>query len=248
VPGHSKKCLVDKGNNMNTGFKNYKYALEYDLDQIIDPEFILNALKAAWLETPSKNNFMPYKVHVLGPEFAKEKDELYWLCLGNETKANNEQITDRNLLKMYEEKMYPGSAMPNYFNIVNSSYVLIFTQRIENKLNEHQQSLVKKGYVYEQMAKDGPKRENARKNAYLEIGMFSTNFAGICLENGIDVSHTLCFPGDKKDWPQEHFSFLDSHPMLIMTVGKGKVYRTASDHAIDPKPDFNRIVNIVRKM
>jgi hypothetical protein len=230
---------------MNTNFKNYKYALEYDTTSKIDLEFITDALKAAWLETPSKNNFMPYKAHVLGPEFAKEKEEMYWLCLGNETKANGNIITDREQLKQYESSC---GTIPNYHNIRSAEYVLIFTQRVETMPNQLQQQLVDKGYVYEQMATDGPKKENARKNAYLEIGMFSTNFAGICLNNGIDISHTLCFPGDKKDWPQEHFSFLDSHPMLIMTVGKGKLRRLPGDQAIDPKPDFDRIVNIVKKV
>ena len=233
---------------MNTGFKNYKYALEYDLDQTIDSEFIINALKAAWLETPSKNNFMPYKAHVLGPEFAKEKEEMYWLCLGNETKANGNIITDRDQLKKYEERMYPNKRYASYHNIRSAEYVLIFTQRVETMPNQLQQQLIDKGYVYEQMATDGPKKENARKNAYLEIGMFSTNFAGICLNNGIDISYTLCFPGDLKDWPQEHFSFLDNDPMLIMTVGKGSRYRLASDQSMDPKPDFDRIVNIVKKV
>lgn len=232
---------------MNTGFKNYKYALEYDTKHKIDPEFIQDALKAAWLETPSKNNFMPYRVYVLGPEFAKEKEEMFWLCLGNETKANGHYIKSREKLMKYKQHRYSHSG-PSYHNIINAPYVLIFTGRVEDKPNELQQRLVNNGYVYEQMATNGPKNEHAKKVAYLEIGMFSTNFAGICLSNGIDVSHTLCFPGDKQDWPQEHFSFLDSHPMLIMTVGKGEIYRKASVQAIDPKPDFDRIVNIVKKV
>ena len=230
---------------MNTNFKNYKYAIEYDTDYDIEPWIIQKALKVSWLETPSKNNFMPYKIHVLGPEFAKEKEEMYWLCLGNETKANGNIITDREQLKQYESSC---GMIPNYHNIRSAEYVLIFTQRVENTPNEYQKLLLDKGYVYEQMATSGPKKENARKNAYLEIGMFSTNFDGICLNNGIDVSHTLCFPGDKKDWPQEYFSFLDSHPMLIMTVGKGKVRRLPEDQAMDLKPDFDRIVNIISKV
>jgi hypothetical protein len=190
---------------------------------------------------------MPYKAHVLGPEFAKEKEEMYWLCLGNETKANGNIITDRDQLKQYEERMYSNKRYASYHNIVDAPYVLIFTQRIETKPNQFQQQLIDKGYVYEQMAKDDPKKENARKVAYLEIGMFSTTFAGVCLNNDIDISHTLCFPGDKKDWPQEYFSFLDSHPMLIMTIGKGSNFRRNSEQAIDPKPDFDRIVNILSK-
>ena len=229
---------------MNTNFKNYKYALEYDTDYNILPRVIQQALKASWLETPSKNNFMPYKVHVLGPEFAKEKEEMYWLCLGNETKANGNIITDREQLRQYNQT----HDLPFYDNIRSAEYVLIFTQRVETMPNQLQQRLIDNGYVYEQMATDGSKKEGARKNAYLEIGMFSTNFAGICLNNGIDISYTLCFPGDLKDWPQDHFSFLDGHPMLIMTIGKGSRYRLASDQSMDPKPDFDCIVNIVKKV
>ena len=229
---------------MNTNFKNYKYALEYDTDYNILPRVIQQALKASWLETPSKNNFMPYKVHVLGPEFAKEKEEMYWLCLGNQTNANGNIITDREQLRQYNQT----HDLPFYDNIRSAEYVLIFTQRVETMPNQLQQRLIDNGYVYEQMATDGSKKEGARKNAYLEIGMFSTNFAGICLNNGIDISYTLCFPGDLKDWPQEHFSFLDNDPMLIMTVGKGSRYRLASDQSMDPKPDFDCIVNIVKKV
>ena len=229
---------------MNTGFKNYKYAHDYDTTSKIDSKFINDALKSAWLETPSKNNFMPYRVHVLGPEFAKEKEEMYWLCLGNETKANGNSITDREQLRQYEQT----HDRSHYHNIRSAEYVLIFTQRVIKTPNEFHQSLIDKGYVYEQMATDGPKKEHTRKVAYLEIGMFSTNFAGICLNNGIDISHTLCFPGDKKDWPQEHFSFLDNHPMLIMTVGKGSSHRLPQNQAMDPKPDFARIVKIVKKV
>ena len=233
---------------MNTSFKNYKYPLSYNAKEIIDPEFVLEALKAAWLETPSKNNFMPYKVHILGPEFQEEKEEIYWLCLANETKANGQPITDREQLRQYEEEMYldhPQQA--SYHNIIDAPYVLIFTQRVETVLNKFQQELVKAGYVYEQTAKGGPKRDNARKNAYLEIGMFSTNFAGVCLTNGIDVSHTLCFPGDKVHWPKKYFPFLDDHPILIMAIGKGIQYRTSAIQELDPKPDFDRVVNILQK-
>ena len=70
---------------------------------------------------------MPYKVHVLGPEFAKEKEEMYWLCLGNETKANGNIITDREQLRQYEQT----HDLPFYDNIRSAEYVLIFTQRVE---------------------------------------------------------------------------------------------------------------------
>jgi len=144
---------------MNTNFKNYKYALEYDTDYNILARVIQQALKASWLETPSKNNFMPYKVHVLGPEFAKEKEEMYWLCLGNETKANGNSIADREQLRQYEQT----HDLPFYDNIRSAEYVLIFTQRVDTMPNQFQQRLIDKGYVYEQMATDGPKKKVLEK-------------------------------------------------------------------------------------
>jgi len=230
-------------------FKNYQYVCEYDTNGYIDKQFVEKALHTAWLHTPSKNNLMPYKIHVLGPEFVEEKEELYWLCLSNETKANNNQIISRSDLKDYELNMHikGHGDYPAIRNIVSAPYVLIFTQRIEDTPNQLQQDRINRGHVFEQMATNGPKKENARKVSYLEIGMFSTNFASICLDNGIDISHTLCFPGDLKDWPKEYFSFLDSHPMLIMTAGKGKRYRCNTDRQKDPKPDFDKIVKITKR-
>lgn len=235
---------------MNTSFKNYQYVLEYDSNSKIDSSFIKDALRAAWLETPSKNNFMPYKVHVLGTEFVKEKEELYWLCLSNETKANGNQISSKLDLIKYEQNMYlkNNGKRPAYHNIVSAPYVLIFTQRVEDKPNEFQQHLINTGYVYEQMATDGPNKKNAKNVARIEIGMFSTNFASICLNNGLDVSYTLCFPDDKDIWPEKYFNFLDDDPLLIITVGKGKEYRNYSNlYGRDNKPDFGRIVNIVKR-
>jgi len=230
-------------------YKNYQYVWDYDKNQSIDEEFIKNALLSAWLYTPSKNNFMPYKVHVLGSEFSKHKEELYWLCLGNEIKANGNNFTTTEELKKYEKISYLNlqGCYPAYHNIVDAPYVLIFTQRIEDSPNQFQQEQIDMGYVFEQMAKGGQKRESARKNAYLEIGMFSANFATECLANGIDISHTLCFPGDRKDWTQEYFNFLDNHPILVMTVGKAKNYRFKEVQIKDPKPDFDRIVNILKR-
>ena len=93
------------------------------------------------------------------------------------------------------------------------------------------------------MRKKGKQGQTTR----IEIGMFSTNFASECLRQGIDISHTLCFPTDKNDWPQEYFPFLDEDPLLVMTVGYGKIYREYKYQVKDPKPDFHRIINIARK-
>ena len=43
-------------------------------DKIPPKEMIENALYKAWKTTPSKNNAMPYKVFVYGPEHKEKKN------------------------------------------------------------------------------------------------------------------------------------------------------------------------------
>ena len=239
-------------------FKNYHYVNSYQ--KKIKNKRVEKSLHTAWLQTPSKNNFMNYKVHVLGPEFVKEKQEIYWLCLRSETKADGNEITSSSVLLDYDKKKSPNYSKKNralipenhpgrsdYRNILSAPYVLIFTQRVEDTPNEVQKDKIRKGTVYEQMATHGDKKLRARHNALIEIGMFSTNFASECLDAAIDISHTLCFPGHRKDWPQEYFAFLDENPLLIMTAGIGENYRNVTEQTGDRKPDFDRIVNIMRK-
>jgi len=231
-----------------THLNYYKYVYQYDELEDVDHNLIEQALYDAWKNTPSKNNFMPYQVHVIRPEDIAIKELIYYKCLENETKANGNHITDLEGLKKYEQDEYGSDNRPNYYNVKSAHYILIFTQRVETIPNQHQQDLIDRGFVYEQMAKNGPKKDSAKSVAYLEIGMFCSNFANACLASGIDISHTLCFPSDKKYWSEPEFSFLDMNPLLIMTAGKAIKYRRDSIPLyLDPKPDFERIVNIVDK-
>ena len=223
----------------------YRYVYEYDQDHQLDKKLVKNALHDAWKNTPSKNSFMPYKVHVIDSYNVATKELIYYKCLENETKANGNHITDLNELKEYERENY-SEGKPNYYNVKSADHILIFTQRITDQPNDHQKKLIKEGFVFEQMAKNGPKKDSARSVAYLEMGMFCSNFANACLAQGVDISHTLCFPNDKKDWPEPEFSFLDMNPLLIMTVGKAKTYRRdETPDYFDLKPNFEKVVNFI---
>jgi hypothetical protein len=231
---------------MSTNFYRYKYVKEYDKNKIVNEEDINHALETAWQCTPSKNNFMPYKVHVLGPDRIKEKELIYWKCLSNETKANGNHITSLDHLKEYEKEKYSNNP-PSFKNVIDAQYLLIFTQRVEKNPNPFQQHLINQGHSYEQTATEGPKKEKAKKVAYIEIGMFSQMFTDICLGKGIDISHTLCFPGDLLEWTELEFEFLDEPPLLIVTAGIGKVFRNHDLYLHDRKPDYNKIVNILHR-
>ena len=57
--------------------KHYKYVKTYDQSQDVPQSIIDELLQRTWKVTPSKNNFMPYKLHVLGPQHQDLKDKVY---------------------------------------------------------------------------------------------------------------------------------------------------------------------------
>jgi hypothetical protein len=212
--------------------QHYKYVREYDKTAVIPESLIDSLLQRTWKITPSKNNFMPYMVHVIGPKHQIIKDKVYKNCLANE------KIDDVENVRYKTHK-------PNYWNITNCSYLLMFTQRVEEQPNPYQTYLINQGYPYEQTGNDLSK---FRGNATLEIGMFATTFATLCLESKLDISFTLCFLKDLKHWQDEEFKFLTQEPILLMTVGKGLRYRVhefGENMRFDLKPDYARIVNFI---
>lgn len=228
-----------KQNRKNyTPFERYRYPLQYS-DNTDGLEEIINfSLQKAWLNAPSKNNFMPYEVNVIkGSRDINKK--VYYKCLQQQSRANGNEVEYKNL-KNYERKILT----PYFKNILSAPYILFFSHRvIKQNLNETQKNLLDNGYNYEQTTIEGPNKQAAVELAHLEIGIFSTIFSSICLDNRIDISYTKCIPPNLDYWHEECFNFLESVPLLLMTAGKGIIYRrdkTAKDK--DLKPDFKIIV------
>lgn len=233
-------------NNSNYSYLNkYQYPMEYDTQAYIDPELINEALYEAWLTTPSKQNMMPYNVFVIGPENQKIKDLLYYKSLTREYKTNHPRYdVDEKDPVALEKAMFEHRSPPQYLNFNNAPYILIFCQRVEDKLNPWNEFFANQGHNFEQTKVDDYKR--AEKLALIEMGMFSAAFSNACLKHGIDISHTRCLPTELKFWQEPEFSFIKYPPQLIMTAGKGKVYRRQYyKHCSierDHKPDFDRVV------
>lgn len=220
-------------------FKNYKYVTEYNTTATIPESIIHTLLKQTWKLTPSKNNFMPYSVHVVGGDHQKLKTDVYNLCVKNEAKAN--EMPDIEIIK------YFGNYKPQYWNIVTCSYLLVFTPRLATEVNPWQDYCIENHKnSYEQMNTD----MNAGRNVRLiEIGMFSTIFASLCLKSNLDISHTMCFSSELEDWHNIGFSDIEYLPALLMSVGKGRKYRQPVGNPIeklDLKPDFTKIVNFIK--
>lgn len=234
----------------------YRYIMEYDTEDIPDLHLIKQSLHEAWNTIPSKQNFMPYNIFVLGPgpEYKEIKDKIYYKALVNEYLSNSARydvsIEDP---KSVEKAMLMHRAPPQYINLKTAPYVLICTQRIEYEPNPHNLSFSLKGWNFEQMESEwkiNPQKNNrAYSVSLIEIGMFIQSFSNLCLMHNIDISHTRCLPTNISFWSEPEFSFLENPPQLILTVGKGKTsrreyYRDIS-HSNDYRPDFEKVVKFV---
>jgi len=215
--------------------ENRRYVTKYDADADISESLINTLLMQTWKVTPSKNNFMPYTVHVVGPKDQKYKELVYLNAASNE--GRNDQLDDP-LKSRYNINL------PNYANILTCSYLLIFTLRLEDKPNLFQQMLINRGHNYE--AVDEKKLNGVYSTASFECGLFANTLSALCLEHDIDSSFTGCFHRNVNMW--ENIPFVTRKPIMLMTLGKGKVYLEDIKDDIqkkDIRPDFDRIVNFI---
>ena len=213
-----------------------KYVMDYDKNVKIDKSVIKDLLIKSWKVTPSKNNFMPYKIHVVGPKQNMIKHKIFKKCMAHEGYGDNVDVRQR----------YNKENLPNYRNILSCSHLMIFTLRYEPDPNPFQKWLIDRGHNYP--AADKNRIHECYSIAMLEVGLFAAAFGALCLEQKIDSSFTGCFPSDITKW--QDIPFVDQTPLMLMTVGKGKVYRQDiiqdTDYEKDDwKPDFNKVVNIL---
>lgn len=219
--------------NIYDTLKNRKYVKKYDNTYKISQDLIEEMLYKSWKVTPSKNNFMAYNVHVVGPDSPDIKQKVFLNCLSNERKLDgNENILEERYL----------DDLPNYANILNCSHLLIFTMRLETEPNPYQQFLIQRGHKYE--AVDQRTLNDMLPTVSFETGLFADAFSALCLENGFDVSFTGCFRRDLESW--KDIPFVTQRPVMIMTVGKARQYLDKSSDLPDPRPNFNRIINFIK--
>lgn len=216
--------------------KKRSYVREYDTTADIPESLIDLLLQQTWKVTPSKNNFMPYSVFVLGPRHQTYKKLAFFNALSKEGKGDN---IENPLAIRY------AYHLPNYANILSCSYLFIFTMRLETDPNPFQKCLIDRGHVYE--AVDESKLDGLYAMASLEVGLFTSVFNGLLLENGIDSSFTGCFHRDLSEWKE--FPFIKRTPIIIMTAGKGKIYIDETKNELqkqDLRPNYDKIVNFIK--
>ena len=208
------------------------HVYEYHKKDIPD-ETVKELLWKAWKISPSKHNFMPYKVSVLGPNRQKEKDRMWKMCRYNHKRmeeAGAKLPREDTSVNPYNDKPeeYTFHTNPAYNHVRYNSHLLIFSARI-CKLNGYMKHVVKKeGHYAEQCEKS--EVSNLRVASSFEASLFASNLTALCIEQGIDVSYNLCFPGEKEVWKNMPYLWYDKeqqHARVFanMSLGYGKYFR-----------------------
>lgn len=216
-----------------------KHVYEYKEDDIPIHDTIKDIMHKAWQVTPSKQNMMPYKVSILGPNANLTKQKIYNKVVGNHMRMEEEGVKEGAIKKV------SNKINPHYRHVLYNPYLIVFSQRLctDKDINPFYKRHIKEGHFMEQVSENWIGRTIG--STAVEVGLFAENVAALCLEQDIDYSFTSCFPGDVKQWSDVPFV---KHPVvLLMTIGKAKVYRRdflpqkASDQ--DYKTAFENVVH-----
>lgn len=195
-------------------YKKRKQTKKFDEVNIPDRNLIKSLIDKTFELTASKQNLMPYKVFVLGPEHKKLKREFENIIL--ETLEGGE----------------------NNRNVSTSPYTIMFTHRLVTP-NDVIKERIAKGHIYKVCDKNWYRWQ--KREVSIEVGMFAKVLTGLCIENNIDVAYLLCFPSyEEHQNLYNKFSFSKEPIVFSMQLGyKDKTvhpeYR--KDRSLKPKID-----------
>ena len=186
-------------------------------DKIPKKELIENSLWKAWKTTPSKNNAMPYKVFVYGPEHKEEKIKVWEMVF-----SNHKDAEIRAMKRGQATRTEGGVPNPYYEHIKYNPYLFCIHAQ-PREPNDWYKESVKRGMFFDQA---WPERiESFIDTSAVEVGMFIQNLSTYLLEEKIDISYTSCFRREQKYWQEVGLKHAEYRPIILMTSGYHKKYR-----------------------
>jgi len=218
--------------------ENRHHVKEYSED-IPSKELIDKALYEAWKTTPSKNNAMPYKVFVLGPNEWLKKRFVHKMV------HNNHKNAEVKAMERGEAIRTEGGKPNPYYEHIKKNPYLFCIHAQPREPNEFYKVQVEKGMFFDQA---WPSRVNHFiDTSAVEVGMFIQNLSTYLLEKKIDIAYTSCFFRDIKKWHEIGLTFSDYRPIILMSAGYKKVYRKDDPNFIetglsDIKPEFKDMI------
>ena len=234
-------------------FLKRKHVIEYRKDKIPEKKVIEDCLWKAWHMTPSKQNYYPYKVNILGSE-SKFDDEK--LKVWDKAMHNHHNVEERALRKGQIDQS-PKKVNTTYQHLSDAPYVVVITSRVvpSGKTNAwNKKCIAEDGHFSEPEFED--QILNLSQATSVEVGLFIASLTGLLVEKGIDITYTQCFPKDVKKW--HDLDFVTTLPLLTCSIGYGKYYQKEwmqtngpdpengkSNWDMDRKADFEDVINWV---
>ena len=213
-----------------------RHVWHFDTERVPSQDLVKECLHKAWKVTPSKNNFMPYHVNVIGPEQQELKDKVHALSRYNK-KRTNERANVNNIPNFSED-----GSNPNFLFYSTVPYLLIISQRVAQPNPYIADAIITQNDIYEQM--HASMFGNFQTTAAVEIGMFMQNATAFLLEQGIDTTYIKCYPAELELW--KDFPFVEGPEMLLAGLGYCKTARrdamTNEQKKQDYKPEPEEIV------
>ena len=209
-----------------------KHVVNYKSD-IIPDETMKKLLFKTWQVTSSKNNLIPYSVHVLGPDKKEEKITIWNKCIENQNKTENDKNKDKKDIGW------------NYGHVKDNSHLIIFTTRLCDNINPYMKHQIDHGHyaheIHESLV------NNKQTTAEIEVGMFAQNLTNFCMQENIDVSFTVCYNKSVRAW--QDFPFIKYTGIMLMSLGYGEKYHTdkLKEDGWDPKDHFKPEIDEIVK-
>ena len=213
--------------NFYDAFINRRQTKYFSKDKIPSKGLIEDILKSTVYLTPSKQNFMPWKIIVLGPDKVKEKEALFRMAEGSDTPHEYEE--NKNIQ-------------------VFAPYVFIYTMRLSFP-NDHALFLKDQGYDVPACNPDKYFDTTCQQTASIEIGMSASILTYMCRNAGLDIGYLLCFKKwgfTKKDIAQRSLLWseipcVDEPPIFICCVGYKE--RDVEKNLNEGRPDWDEIIH-----
>ena len=227
------------------------HVIKYKPDVIPD-KIIRDLLYKAWKISPSKNNFMPYHVNVIGPDKQTEKDIIYDKVVNNHKFYDQLGLAKDTEANPQMKMEYEFKKNPNYYHVKYNSHLLVYSQRVCPQPNKFYQRMVKeKGHFAEQCELD--QVETTAESTSFEVGLFASNLTALCIEKGIDVSYTACLPKAIDKWKDTPYLWYDKEKQVakihsLMSIGYGDYYRyewlkdIKAEEGEDVKPEADAVI------
>jgi len=208
-------------------------------DEVPPKEKIEFALWQAWKTTPSKNNAMPYKVFVYGPEHKEEKEKVWKMVYDNHKDAEIRAVKRGQAIRTEG-----GRQNPYYEHIKYNSYLFCIHAQ-PREPNSFYKKRVEQGMFFDQAWPSNV--DKFIDTTAVEVGMFIQNLSSYLLEQNIDVSYTSCFFRDIEKWHDIGLKDADYRPIVLMSAGfkeryRQEVLRETGQNMSDRKPEYEDII------